>query len=163
MCITLVDVPPDVKKVQAGGQCIQLDVKSKKNKGLEGVSYDPASDTLFAVREGKPPSVFRIQPLLQGPSPTDLWSLDLDGLDDLSDTYWDPALGCLWLLSHESQLAAAFDAQGTRVLEVTLKKGRHGLHEDVAQAEGIVRDRQGMLYICSEPNHVYRFRPELPQ
>jgi uncharacterized protein YjiK len=40
-----------------------------------------------------------------------------------------------------------------------LKKGRHGLREDVEQAEGIARDRQGTLYICSEPNQIYRFRP----
>jgi len=41
---------------------------------------------------------------------------------------------------------------------VKLKKGRHGLPEDVVQAEGIVRDRHGVLFICSEPNQVYRFR-----
>jgi uncharacterized protein YjiK len=162
MCISLVDVPPDATKVKAGGRCIQLDVESKKNKGLEGVSYDAQTESLFAVREGKPPAVFRIKPLLGGPSPTSLWSLDLKGLADLSDTYWDAAEGWLWLLSHESQVAAAFDAQGMRVVEVALRKGCHGLPEDVAQAEGIVRDREGTLYICSEPNQVYRFRPTRP-
>jgi uncharacterized protein YjiK len=160
MCITLVDVPPDSSKVKADGRCIQLGVKSKKNKGLEGVSYDAASDTLFAVREGKPPAVFRVQPLFDMErSTTSEWSLDLDGFDDLSDTFFDPATGWLWLLSHESKVAAAFDSQGVRVTEVVLKKGHHGLPKDVEQAEGIARDRPGTLFICSEPNQIYRFRP----
>lgn len=160
MCITLIEVPPDAKKVKADGRCLEIEVKSKKNKGLEGVSYDAASDTLFTVREDKPPAVFRVHPLLdREQATTEEWSLDLDGLDDLSDTFYDAATGWLWLLSHESQLAAAFDAEGTRVAEVVLQNGHHGLSADIPQAEGIVRDRQGVLFICSEPNHIYRFRP----
>lgn len=160
MRITLVDVPPGATKLKADGPSIHIEVKSKKNKGLEGVSYDPATDTLFTVREGKPPGVFRVHPVRDRERcETEEWSLDLAGLDDLSDTFFDPAVGWLWLLSHESQVAAAFDPQGERVMEVVLKKGHHGLLEDIEQAEGIARDQQGMLYICSEPNHVYRFRP----
>jgi len=160
MCITMVEVPLDSKKVKADGPCIQVDVKSKKNKGLEGVSYDAKTDTLFAVREDKPPAVYRIHPLLtKGRSKTSEWSLDLDGFDDLSDTFFDASTGWLWLLSHESQVAAAFDSEGVRVTEVELKKGHHGLPKDIKQAEGIVRDREGTLFICSEPNRIYRFRP----
>jgi uncharacterized protein YjiK len=135
-------------------------VKSKKNKGLEGIGYDSATDTLFAVREDKPPAVFKVRPLL-GTTRRDTldWPLDLDGFDDLSDTFFDPSAGWLWLLSHESQIAVAFDSDGSRVVEVVLKKGQHGLSEDVEQAEGIARDRHGSLFICSEPNRVYRFRP----
>jgi uncharacterized protein YjiK len=159
MCITLVDVPPHASKLKADGPSIQIDVKSKKNKGLEGVSYDPKTDTLFAVREDKPPGVFRIRNLRDREhTRIEPWVLELDRFDDLSDTFFDSATGWLWLLSHESQVAAAFDAEGQRVTEVTLKEGHHGLKEDVVQAEGIARDRQGTLYICSEPNHVYRFR-----
>ena len=160
MCITLIDVPPEVTKLKVDGPCIDIDVKAKKNKGLEGVSYDPKSDTLYTVREGKPPIVFRVHPLQDKERRrTEEWSLDLAGFDDLSDTFFDRATGWLWLVRHESQIAAAFDPQGARVTEVILKEGRHGLREDVAQAEGIARDQQGLLYICSEPNHIYRFRP----
>jgi uncharacterized protein YjiK len=160
MCITLVDVPPDATKLKSDGRCIDIDVKSKKNKGLEGVSYDAKTDTLFAVREDKPPAVFRVRPLLaRERARTEEWSLDLDGLDDLSDTFFDVLTGWLWVLSDESQVAAAFDSQGERVTELRLKKGHHGLREDVEQAEGIARDRHGTLYICSEPNEVFRFRP----
>jgi uncharacterized protein YjiK len=160
MCISLIDVPPDATSLTAHGRCIQLDAKSKKNKGLEGISYDARTNTLFAIREDKPPAVYRVQPLLGEGQPTvKEWSLDLDGLDDLSDTFFDAAAGWLWLVSHESQAAVAFDSQGVRVIEMRLKKGCHGLPKDIEQAEGIVRDREGALYICSEPNQVYRFRP----
>jgi uncharacterized protein YjiK len=160
MRVTLVDVPPGAKKVMCDGKCLVIDVKAKKKKGLEGVSYDASTDTLFTVREGKPPAVFRVHPLLdRDRAITSEWSLDISGFKDLSDTYFEAATGWLWLVSHESQAAAAFDSDGAMVAEVVLQKGHHGLREDVKQAEGIVRDHEGVLYICSEPNHIYRFRP----
>lgn len=157
MRVTLVDVPPGSTKLETAGRSIQLDVKSKKNKGLEGVSYDAKSDTLFAVREDKPPAVYCVRPLRAANRSTSELTLDLDGFDDLSDTFFDPPTGWLWLLSDESKLAAAFDSRGRRVAKMKLKKGRHGLPEDVEQAEGIARDRSGAIYICSEPNTIYRF------
>ena len=159
MRVTLIELPPGATRIECDGRSGRLDVKSKKNKGLEGVSYDPKSDTLFAVREDKPPAVFRIHPLQAENRATSEWPLDLHGFDDLSDTFFDPPTGWLWLLSDESKLAAAFDAQGERVIELKLKKDRLGLPEDVEQAEGIARDSHGALYICSEPNRIYRFRP----
>jgi uncharacterized protein YjiK len=157
MRVTLIDVQPGSTTLAADGRNIELDVKSKKNKGLEGVSYDPETDTLFAVREDKPPAVYRVHPLQARNRSTKEWPLDLEGFDDLSDTFFDAPTGWLWLLSDESKIAAAFDSQGQRVIELRLKKGRHGLPENVEQAEGIARDSTGTLYVCSEPNHIYRF------
>lgn len=160
MCITLVDVPAGATKVKADGRRRELDIRSRKNKGLEGVSYDASTDTVFLVREDKPPAVYRLTPLLtEGRSVITELSLDLKGFDDLSDIFFDPRTRWLWLLSHESQRAAAFDLQGRRVAEMRLKQGHHGLSEDIEQAEGIVRDRRGRLLICSEPNLIYCFRP----
>jgi uncharacterized protein YjiK len=159
MRITQVEVPSESTNAEGSDRCIQLDVKSKKNKGLEGISYDGKTDTLFAVREGKPPAVYRIRPILTGGrSKTTKWPLELDGFKDLSDTFFDPSTRWLWLLSHESQIAVAFDSEGARVTVVDLTKGHHGLDEDIKQAEGIARDHQGTLFICSEPNLIYRFR-----
>lgn len=160
MQVTLIDVPPGAARLECDGRSGRLDVKSKKNKGLEGVSYDPKTDTLFAVREDKPPAVFCVQPLKSEERRTKEWPLDLEGFDDLSDTFFNPTTGLLWLLSDESKLAAAFDVDGERVVELKLKKGRHGLAEDIEQAEGIALDNQGVLYICSEPNRIYRFFPK---
>ena len=158
MRITLVEIPRGTTKINDDGRRIDLDEKAKKNKGLEGLTYDGETDTLFAVREDKPPTVFRIQPLMTDRERriTD-WPLDLHGLDDLSDLFFDSSTGWLWLLSHESRRAAAFDSKSRRVAEWSLKKGHHGLLEDVKQAEGITRDRKGRWLICSEPNRIYCF------
>ena len=40
-----------------------------------------------------------------------------------------------------------------------LKAGSAGLDADVAQPEGITVDKDGYLYIVSEPNLFYRFIP----
>ncbi len=158
MRITLVEIPQGTTRIDDDGRRIDLDEKAKKNKGLEGITYDGETDTLFAVREDKPPTVFRIQPLMtdHGRQVTE-WPLDLHGLDDLSDLFFDSSTGWLWLLSHESRGAVAFDSKSRRVAELRLEQGHHGLPEDVRQAEGITRDRNGRLLICSEPNRIYCF------
>jgi uncharacterized protein YjiK len=158
MRITLVEIPRGTTKISHDGRRIVLDAKARRNKGLEGLAFDKETDTLFAVREDKPPTVFRIQPLMADLDMqiTDV-PLDLQGLDDLSDLYFDSSTGWLWLLSHESCRAAAFDSSNNRVAEWSLRKGHHGLPEDIEQAEGITRDRMGRWLICSEPNRIYRF------
>lgn len=158
MRITLVEIPPGTTKIEDNGRRIDLDEKAKKNKGLEGLTYDSETDTLFAVREDKPPTVFRVHPLMTDHDRqiTDR-PLDLHGLDDLSDLFFDLSTGWLWLLSHESRRAVAFDSKSRRVAEWSLDKGDHGLPEDVKQAEGITRDRKGRWLICSEPNRIYCF------
>jgi uncharacterized protein YjiK len=158
MRITLVEIPRGTTRIKDDGRRIDLNEKVKKNKGLEGLTYDCETDTLFAVREDKPPTVFRIQPLISDHDcQVDEWPLDLHGLHDLSDLYFDPSTGWLWLLSHESRRAAAFDSKSRRVAEWSLEEGDHGLPEDVKQAEGITRDRKGRWLICSEPNQIYSF------
>jgi uncharacterized protein YjiK len=158
MRITLVEIPRGSTKIDDHGRRIDLDEEAKKNKGLEGITYDADTDTLFAVREAKPPTVFRIQPLIsKHRSQITNLSLDLQGLEDLSDLFFDSTTGWLWLLSHESRGAAAFDSKGRRVAEWSLEKGHLGLPEDVVQAEGITRDRNGGWLICSEPNRIYCF------
>lgn len=59
----------------------------------------------------------------------------------------------------EFRAAVVFDAEGGRVAEFAFEKGSLGLPEAIPQAEGITRDGQGRLFICSEPNVVYRFKP----
>lgn len=162
MRITVVEIPPEADAIGRDDYCIEmeLDAKAKKNKGLEGVTYHRADDALFAVREDKPPTVFRIEPLLgEEESMITELPLDLDGLDDLSDAFFDATTNLLWLLSHESRLAIAYDEAGQASAALRLEQGRHNLPEDVKQAEGIVRDRRGRLLVCSEPNDVYCFFP----
>ncbi len=158
--ITVIDLPPGLEKTDNKGPRVELDMEIKKNKGVEGVSYDAATDTLFVVREDRPPTVFRLRPLLgDGEPKLEALRLDLSGLDDLSDLYFDPSGPWLWVLSDDSSAAVVFSEAGERTAELSFAKGSLGLPERIPQAEGITRDAQGRLYICTEPDTVYRFSP----
>lgn len=156
--ITVIDIPLDVREADDDGFHIDLYIKIKRNKGLEGITYDQATDTLFAAREDKPATVFRIHPFLgKGEPEVTEVSLNVSGLKDLSDLYFDPLGPWLWVLSDESRAARVFDKGGGQVAELSFEKGSLGLPETIPQAEGITRDGTGRLYICSEPDTVYRF------
>ena len=158
--ITLIDLPPGREKANDKGARLDLDVKVERNKGLEGASYDALSDALYVAREAKPLSVSRVTPFLrEGALEVEDLDLDLSGLRDLSDLYFDPTGPWLWALSDESRAVVVFDADGGRLAELALEKGGLGLPDAIPQAEGITRDGQGRLFICSEPNLVYRFEP----
>ncbi len=161
--VTVIDLPPGLKETDDDGPRFDLDMETKRNKGLEGVTYDAATDTLYTAREDEPPSVFRLHPFLGngGPNVEEL-ALDLSGLRDLSDLYFDPAGPWLWALSDESCAALVFDEEGERVAELSFANGSLGLPEKIPQAEGITRDLAGRLYICTEPDTVYRFNPDYP-
>ena len=157
--ITVIDIPPGEKEAYDDGFHVDLQqVKIKRNKGLEGVTYDGATDTLYAAREDHPPTVFRIHPFLGNGDPEVAEvSLELSGLKDLSDLYFDSSGPWLWTLSHESRAAWVFDEGGDRVAQLSFEKESLGLPETIPQAEGITRDGAGRLYICTEPDTIYRF------
>ena len=156
--ITLIDLPPGIGKVDDKGARVDLDVEAARNKGLEGASYDASSNALYTAREAEPLSVFRMRPFLgEGALEIEELDLDLSGLRDLSDLYFDPSGPWLWVLSDESRATVVFDADGGRVAELSFESGSLGLTEAIPQAEGITRDDQGRLFVCSEPNFVYQF------
>lgn len=158
--ITVIDLPQGIGKADDKGARVDLDVAAERNKGLEGASYDASSDALYVAREAEPLTVFRVWPFLgEGELELEELELDLSGLRDLSDLYYDSTGPWLWVLSHESRAAEVFDEAGQSVAELSLERGSLGLPETIPQAEGVTRDDQGRLYICSEPNMVYRFIP----
>ncbi len=161
--VTVIDLPPGLKKANDKGPRVDLDMGAKRNKGLEGVTYDAATDTLYAAREGGPPAVFQLHPFSDNNgSKVEELRLDLAGLSDLSDLYFDPAGPWLWALSDESSAAVVFSEGHRRVAEFSFDAGRLGLAQRIPKAEGITRDLEGRLYICTEPDTVYRFNPSLP-
>lgn len=160
MRITLIDLPPGIGKADDKGARVDLDVEAARNKGLEGASYDACADALYTAREAEPLSVFRMRPFLgEGELEVEELELDFSGLRDLSDLYFDPSESWLWVLSDESRAAVVFDADGGRIAELSFERESLGLPEAIPQAEGVTRDGQGRLFICSEPNLVYQFDP----
>lgn len=140
-----------------------LDPVPAGNVGLEGIAWDGRSNRYFAVKEKDPLRVYAFDAPRGGqpPAVTHPWDAATNalGLTDLSAIHWDAGTGHLLLLSHESRCAVEVRADGAEVGRLSLRAGSAGLREDVPQAEGITRDDRGWLYVASEPNRVYAFRP----
>lgn len=130
---------------------------AEDNRGLEGIAYDRAADSLWLVREKSPRSLFRIRGLLNDQLPLAIERLDdqLPGflrMRDLSGLHHDPASGSLLLLSDDSKLVAELDVRGRQASRLSLAG------EDVPQAEGVALSADGTLVVVSEPNLLYLYR-----
>jgi uncharacterized protein YjiK len=143
---------------------LTVDPGSLGNSGIEGLSYDPGRNCLFAVKEKNPRKIYRIR--LQNTkencrAPVTLpWNIEKNhyGLTDLSGICFHPDSGNLLILSHESAVLAEVTVRGAEVSRLRLSAGSSGLNRSVPQAEGIAVDTEGTVYICSEPNLFYVFR-----
>ncbi len=76
---------------------------------------------------------------------------------DLSSLQFDERSGHLLALSDESRLVVELDGSGQPLSSLALDAGKHGLEQDVPQAEGIAMGPDGTLYVVSEPNLFYVF------
>ena len=77
---------------------------------------------------------------------------------DLSGLAYDQASNHVLALSDESRLVLELDVDGEPISSMSLLTGMTGLSSNVLQAEGIALDKQGTLYLVSEPNLFYVFR-----
>ncbi|MHB0818243.1 SdiA-regulated domain-containing protein [Stutzerimonas stutzeri] len=151
----------------AGAPQLSLGIGLNGNKGLEGLAYDPVSETLLVAKERDPVRIFAIRgfPHRQPGAALDvqlLESVERDArlfLRDLSSLDFDAASGHLLVLSDESRLLLELDRDGRPISSLSLLAGHHGLTRSVPQAEGVTLDDRGVLYLISEPNLFYRFVP----
>ncbi|KQR50477.1 SdiA-regulated domain-containing protein [Acidovorax sp. Leaf160] len=138
------------------------------NAGFEGIGYDHAKDALYVVKEHSPRALYRIGGLASY-TPGQALRVSIENLSewvgnasvvgtDLSSVEVDPASGHLLLLSDESQTLVELDATG-KLLGRTHLSGRPGEGVAVPQAEGIAMTPEGDIFIVSEPNLFYHFRP----
>ncbi|PKO92775.1 MAG: hypothetical protein CVU15_06610 [Betaproteobacteria bacterium HGW-Betaproteobacteria-1] len=137
------------------------------NKDFEGVSWDDKNRRLLIAKERNPLSIFEItgfidgdrqQPSLNVSKITPHKFSNIKLRDFSSITYHDES-GHLVLLSDESRMAAEYDFEGRAVGALALWRGFHGLQKNVPQAEGIAIGPDNSIYIVSEPNLFYVFKP----
>lgn len=151
----------------AGAPQLSLGIGLNGNKGLEGLAYDPLSETLLVAKERNPVRIFGIRGFLHRQPEA---ALDVEVLEDverdarlflrdLSSLDFDAASGHLLVLSDESRLLLEVDRDGRPISSLSLLAGQHGLESSVPQAEGVALDDRGVLYLISEPNLFYRFVP----
>ncbi|MCP4364584.1 MAG: hypothetical protein GY800_04725 [Planctomycetes bacterium] len=117
-----------------------------RNHGIEGVTYDPKSGSIFVVNEKGPKAVIE---LIEGDAITK--SFEIIEADDLSGIHFDDKTGNLLVLSHESRKVMEFTTDGRLVSSFTI---------DAPKAEGITKDTDGNIYIISEKsNMLYVYNP----
>jgi uncharacterized protein YjiK len=131
----------------------------KRNKGFEGVAWDPMRQRLV-IGEERPPKLYTWSSDGRSPLKGDKQVLVSDELDlrNLSALGVDPRTGHLLVLSADSNMLLELDEQGQQVSFMTLLGGFNGLQHTIPRAEGVAMDDQGNLYMVSEPNLFYRFK-----
>lgn len=164
-----VDIPPGTVTVDThNAPQLKLSLDRRGNKNIEGVSWDGVNQRLLVVKEKHPKRLMEIRGFIDAP-PGSASALSIVNLDetqrairamrDLSSvTYYDDS-GHLLLLSDESRLIKEYDREGRAIGAMALWQGFHGLRRHVPQAEGIAVGPDRRIYIMSEPNLLYVFRP----
>ena len=161
----------DLKRVEntappeQGGWYLLVDPKPTPNVGLEGLSFDKENRRFFIVKEKNPRKFFHVT---LGPDPdsvpmiTEPWKKSrLKSLrqKDLSGVHFHSATRQLLVMSHESRNIVQCSLDGRPVSRLSLDVGSAGLKRAIPQAEGITMDDRQVLYVLSEPNLFYVFKP----
>lgn len=138
-------------------------IKAWHNLGLEGVAWDAQQQRLWLAQEKWPKHIWQL-PLTQGTPPQAAaplhaphakgWQSLLGG--DLSAIALHPTGGQVLLLSHESALLTEYNHSGEILSLLPLWRGLSGLRRGIPQAEGMTITPDGVIYVLSEPNLLYR-------
>lgn len=150
---------------------LKLGINAAGNKNFEGVSWDDVNKRLLVVKERDPKYILSVTGFFEADmaQPLNVEIRKIEAFDraiqwslrDLSSvTYLDDS-GHLLLLSDESRLIKEYDEHGNALGALALWKGFHGLPAHVPQAEGIAVGADKSIYIVSEPNLFYVFKPQV--
>lgn len=149
---------------------IKLGINPVGNKNFEGVSWDHVNKRLLVAKERDPKYIMSVRGFFDAdesqPLNIDIKKFDVFdkairwSLRDLSAVTYMPTIGHLLLLSDESRLIKEYDEEGNALSALALWKGFHGLKAHVPQAEGIAVGNDKSIYIISEPNLFYVFKPK---
>ncbi|WP_024697322.1 SdiA-regulated domain-containing protein [Pseudomonas avellanae] len=160
--LTIVKVTADTTTLNiADFPHYELGTSANKNKGFEGVAWDPRRQQLL-LGEERPPALYTWKSdgsnVLKGDKQK-LLSRALD-MRNLSSLSIDPRTGHMLALSADSHMLLEVDEQGNQVSFMTLLGGMNGLKDTIPRAEGVALDEAGTLYMVSEPNLFYSFRKQ---
>lgn len=149
---------------------LKLGINPSGNKNFEGVSWDDQHQRLLVVKERDPKYVMSVTGFFEADTskPLNIEIKKIEAFEsaikwsmrDLSSIAYHSETGHLLLLSDESRLIKEYSEEGKAVGALALWKGFHGLKESVPQAEGIAVGPDGQIYIMSEPNLFYSFKPK---
>jgi uncharacterized protein YjiK len=169
--LILVEIDENKKKIDASQQpqlTLSIDL-TDRNKNFEGITWDESNNRILVVKEKNPKQLLEIKGFVNGngsPNNRNISIQDLtpiypflNSMRDLASITVDDETGHLVLLSEESKLVKEYTREGKAVSAMLLWKGFHGLSKAVPQAEGITIGPDKKIYIISEPNLLYVFKP----
>ncbi len=142
-------------------QSFTFEMDNKRNRGLEGVTYDPQTLDIHLVTE-IPQKILKIsdwqpmRPFADITTVNAFWASrimdDYSAITNVSDG--------LLLLSHESNRLLKLDYNGNVIAGFDLIDESQ-TSQTFVQAEGVAQDQYNNIYIVSEPNHlhVYKQKP----
>lgn len=157
LCLFELDATTRVVRY-ADSRRLQIGAPARENSGLEGVAYDPISQRLLTVKEKDPRRLLIVTGWTEATLAMNEWDI-MNGIDvtDCSGLYFDPATGHLLILSDESRAVVQVDRDGRVMGRLPLGKKDHGLKAKIPKAEGVAMDDRRDLWICSEPDLLYRY------
>ena len=131
-----------------------------ENKGLEGVTWNGDSGTIFAVKEGRPGLLVEVSADMRtieghrllneanGFRDTDLSADEID----FSGLCYDTTRKAFWIVSDKAKRVYLYDGTADRVVHsAPLGYGKDGDYEEVEKAEGIAVDPgANRLYVVSD-------------
>jgi len=151
-------IVPDTKSVTYA-DCTKylIEPTDYGNVGLEGVTFDPAKQRYFIIKEKQPRKIYEVvlpEEKTGQAKVTNPWDLEKDnlGMQDISSVRFDSGTGNLMILSDESTCVVECTIDGKEVSRLSFAAGSAGLTIGLKQPEGIAMDEKGTLYICCEPN-----------
>ncbi|MGP1716098.1 MAG: SdiA-regulated domain-containing protein [Methylophilus sp.] len=168
----LLQIKPETRDISVkDAKLLRFGLNERGNKNFEGVTYDSVHHRLIVVKERDPKYVMSVTGLYE-PDASKQSQIEVQrlrqfdpalkwALRDLSSVTYHEHTGHFFLLSDESKLLKQFNEAGQTLGSLALWKGFHGLHESVPQAEGVSIDDEGNVYIVSEPNLFYVFKPKM--
>lgn len=160
--LTIFHVDPQTRELSTAKlSSFDLGPRGKKNKGIEGIAWDPRQHRLVLGQERDPLALFSLASdggaSLNGalqPLPSDLLMTNVSALSI------DPRTGHTLVLSAESHLLLELDEKGEPISFISLLGGLNGLDDRIPRAEGVAIDEQGTIYMVSEPDLFYVFKRE---
>ncbi len=133
---------------------------SKANKGLEGITWNNETDTIFVMKEGDPGLLvevssdlhkIRSHQLLNDDNGFRDTDVDADDLD-FSDLCYDQRRDRFWIISDKARRLFLYDWKGNQVIQSsTLGYGENGGYREIEKAEGVAIDPDAnRLYVVSD-------------
>lgn len=131
-----------------------------KNKGLEGITWNSQSDTIFAIKEGEPGLLIELSPDLERILNHQLLGQangfhdnDLDEKElDYSGITYDPSRACFWIVSDKARRLFLYDWTSNQVAEsFPLTYRLDGKTHEIVKVEGVTLDtNNNNLYMVSD-------------